>query len=101
MKKSIDTSCCYTDETMWVSTDEKWLINRIRKLTEKNPGQVTVIKEPEENDGCLYCKLPAKWLQIRPPRKYELTEEKRVAAAERLRNSRIMSGCKESKSEET
>lgn len=100
-KKSIETSCSYTDETMWVSTDEKWLINRIRRLAEKNPGQVTVIKEPEENDGCLYCKLPAKWLQIRPPQKRELTDEQRAAMAARLRNSHKLSGCKENESEET
>ena len=85
-KKSIETSCTYTDETMWVSTDEKWLINRIRRLAEKNPGQVTVIREPEENDGCLYCRLPSNWLRIQPPVKREYSSEERAAAAERMRN---------------
>ena len=100
-KRNIETTCGYTDETMWLSTDEKWLITRIHKLAEKNPGAVTVIREPEENDGCLYCKLPSNWLQIRAPIKREYSSEERAAAAERMKNIVSQTRKKKNKSEET
>lgn len=100
-KKSIETSCSYTDETMWVSTDEKWLINRIRRLAEKNPGQVTAIKEPEENDGCLYCRLPSNWLRIQPPNKPQFTPEQRAALSERMKNIVAATMKQRNESEET
>ena len=84
-KRQIETSCSYTDETMWVSTDEKWLINRILRLSVKYPGQVEVIAGPEDNDGCLYCKIPSNWLHIRPPVKRELSDERRVELAQRMK----------------
>lgn len=82
----METCCNYTDKTMFVSTDERWLINRIMKFRKEHPDEVDVIRPPEENDGCLYCKLPSNWLKITPPVKRELTDEQRAAAAERLRN---------------
>lgn len=82
----METCCNYTDQIMFVSTDERWLINRIMKFGKEHPGTVEVIRPPEKNDGCLYCKVPANWLKIAPPIKHELTDEQRAAAAERLRN---------------
>lgn len=81
----METSCNYTSEVMFVSTDERWLINRIMRFAENHPGKVEIIRQPQDNDGCLYCKLPANWLKITPPAKRELTDEQRAAAAERLR----------------
>ena len=53
------------------SSDEKKWINRIRKLAEKFPDEVTIIRQPEENDGCIYARLPQRALKInlisRPP----------------------------------
>lgn len=83
----METCCNYTDQTMFVSTDERRLINRIKKLMKKHPDDVEIIRMPEDNDGCLYCKVPANWLKIAPPIKRELTDEQRAAAAERLRNA--------------
>ena len=82
----METCCNYTGVTMFVSTDERWLINRIMRFTEKHPGAVTIIKEPQGNNGCLYCKMPSNWLKITPPVKRELTDEQRAAAAERFKN---------------
>ena len=86
---------------MWVSTNEKWLIKRIRKLAEKNPGEVFVIKEPEDNDGCLYCRLPANWLRIQPPNKPQFSPEQRAALSERMKNIVAASKNQRNESEET
>lgn len=82
----METCCNYTSDTMFVSTDERWMINRIMRFAEKHPGAVAIIKEPQDNDGCLYCKMPSNWLKITPPVKRELTDEQRAAAAERFKN---------------
>lgn len=81
----METCCEYTDkERMYLSTDERRLITRILKFQEKYPSDVTIIKRPEENDGCLYCIVPPSWLKITPPVKRELTEEQRRASSERM-----------------
>lgn len=81
----METSCTYTDkERMYLSTDERRIITRVLKFQEKYPNDVTIIKYPEENDGCLYCIVPPSWLKITPPVKRELTEEQRKASYERM-----------------
>ena len=81
----METSCTYTDkDRMYLSTDERRLITRILRVYEKHPDDVTIIKRPEENDGCLYCIVPPSWLKITPPVKRELTEEQRKASSERM-----------------
>lgn len=50
----METACNYTDKTMYVSTDERWLINRLLEFKELYPEEVHIIKFPEDNDGCLY-----------------------------------------------
>lgn len=84
----METSITYTSKTMFLSTDERWLINRILRFKESRPDDVEVIKLPEENDGCLYCKLPANWMKITPPASRVLTDQQKAEAAERLRISR-------------
>lgn len=84
----METSCTYTDATMFLSTDERWLINRILRFQTKHPQNVQVLRMPQDNDGCLYCKLPSNWLKITPPAKRELTDEQRIAAGSRLQKSR-------------
>lgn len=80
----METACNYTDKTMYVSTDERWLINRLLKFKETHSDEIHIIKYPEDNDGCLYLSVSAKWLKITPPRKHELSEEQRIIAAQRL-----------------
>ena len=81
----METCCNYTDnKKMFISTDERWLINRILKFTEQKPDDVTIIKRPEENDGCLYCSVPTSWLKITPPTKREMTEEQKAEAKKRM-----------------
>ena len=67
----------------YFSSDERKFISKVRKLKEKYPEEVRIIAEPENNDGCIYCKLPVSWFKIIPKR--VLTEENRQKAAERAR----------------
>ena len=79
----------------FMSSDERRWVNKIRKLAESHPDEVTIIREPDENDGCIYCSLPVRWLNVRPPIKRNLTDEQRLAMSERLafvRNTEVTTG---------
>lgn len=84
----METSVTYTSDRAFLSTDERWLITRIGRLAEKHPDGVNIIRQPSENDGCLYCEIPSKWVKITPPKTIELTDEQRAERAERLRIAR-------------
>ena len=80
----METFCEYTDSVMWVSTDERRMITRMMKLIAEHPDETEIIKRPEENDGCLYCKVPSTWLKIAPPVKREMSDEQKAAASQRM-----------------
>lgn len=81
----METACGYLDDkVMWVSTDEKRMINRLLKIADEHRDEVEILAIPEENDGCLYLKCPADWLKITPPRHLNLTDDQRVARLARL-----------------
>ena len=80
-----ETTISYYDETMFISSDERKMVNRIMKLKNEHPGEVKIIAEPSTNDGCVYAKMPANWLRIGPPKKVVMSDEHRQQAAERLR----------------
>ena len=84
----IETCCEYTDKTLFVSSDHQKWINKIRKLADQYPDDVTIKNRPEENDGCICATMPSDWLRISPPRKVEMTEEQKTELAERLRLAR-------------
>ena len=69
---------------MFFSSDERKWITKIMKLKEKFPDLVTILAAPEENDGCIYAKLPADWLKIQPKRATTLSDDQIVALKERL-----------------
>ena len=71
------------------SSDERRFITKVRKLKEKYPEQVRIIKEPEENDGCIYCEMPVEWFTIRVPKKVNFTDEQKKAMTDRLMRSRV------------
>ena len=72
---------CERDKGFFSSDEERW-VNRVRKLKEEYPDDVRIIRQPEDNDGCIYAQLPTKWLKIVPPRK--LTDEQKKEIGERL-----------------
>lgn len=73
-----------TREHGYFSSDERKFINKVRRLKEKFPEQVRIIKEPEDNDGCIYCELPVEWFTIRVPKQMNYTEEQREEIAKRF-----------------
>ena len=81
---------CYdrgkNDGIAFFSSNEKFWINRIYKLLKKYPEEIEIIKKPEDNDGCIYCKLPQRWLRIQGVKK--LSEEERLRAMERMAKAR-------------
>lgn len=66
----METTISYTDGTAYVSTDEKKLANKIRKLAEARPDDVHILADGPANDNCLYCTLPSEWVRIRVPATY-------------------------------
>ena len=71
------------------SSDERKWIAKISKLKEKYPNEIKIIAEPEINNGCIYCRLPAEWFRIQPPGKGRvMTEEEKQAGRERLEEYR-------------
>lgn len=64
------------------SSDERKFITKVRKLKEKYPDKVRIIREPEDNDGCIYCELPVSWFKLYPKR--EMTDEQKEMARVRM-----------------
>lgn len=84
-KEEIDTYAGYTSrDALFFSSTEKVWHNKIRKLAEQYPNDITIIKLPEDNDGCIYAKMPVKWLKLQPPAKREYTEEQLAEMRERM-----------------
>ena len=69
------------------SSEQKW-INKIIKLRDQHPDEVSIIHTSESNDGMIYAQLPDNWLKLSPPRQLNYTEEQRAAMAERLAAAR-------------
>lgn len=83
----MDTSACYSSQDyMEFSSDERKWINKIRKLKETHPDEVDIIREPEENDGCIYARVPCSWLRIQPKYVRNYSDEEISAMTERIQN---------------
>lgn len=90
-QREIETSATYVNDVMYLSTNEKKLINRIMRYGKERPGSLNVIRGPSENDGCLYCTLPSSWFHISPPRKPPqrvFTEKEKEDMRNRLKKAR-------------
>ena len=87
---AFDYLSCDTHAT-FTTTEPKW-IRKITALSKTNPNEVQIIYTPEQNNGTLYAHIPKSWLKVSPPKKMSLTEEQRLAAAERLSKNRKKKG---------
>lgn len=83
----METCFNYTDGSnmAYFSSDERKWINRIHKWAEERPDEVRIEKEPDENDRCIYARVPASWLKVRYPKKMNFTEEHLNALTEQVR----------------
>ena len=71
------------EPTLTVYTAEHKHIRRIKQYASDYPNDVIIVHE--NNDGSIVAKMPATWLRMpKPPKKMNLTDEQRRAAAERL-----------------
>ena len=61
-------------DAYFASDEPKW-IRYIHRLKEAHPDEVTILNEPETNDGCIYCKVPASILKLKFPK--NISEEHR------------------------
>lgn len=71
-----------------ISTAERRYINRLLKLKEKYSDEVEIMYLPEENDGIMIAHVPKHWIKINPPRKVDMSEERRQAIAQRFKEAR-------------
>lgn len=87
--KVIDTVFNYTDKDVayFSSTERRW-INKMHKLARQHPDKVTILKEPEDNDDCIYVRLPVKALRVQIPKDNDMTEEEKQAFVNRLAGAR-------------
>lgn len=61
----IETCFNYLDlNNAFFSSNEKRWINKIHKLKREYPDEVEIIKEPEDNDGTIYTRMPARALKL-------------------------------------
>ena len=84
----METSATYTSGEMYVSSDERKIIRKIQQFAVEHPDEVTIIAQPEENDGCIYAKMPASYFKLKPPTTRNLSDEQRKMLAERARTMR-------------
>lgn len=59
--------------------------NKIRKLAEEKPDEVTILSD---ENGFLVAKVPVKWIRIGVPRTVNMTDDQKAELAERLASSR-------------
>ena len=51
----METCCNYTGDVMFISTDERWLINRLMRFKEARPDEVEIIRTPENTKETCLC----------------------------------------------
>jgi len=88
-QKDIETcfNYCAREAGYFSSNEPKW-INKVRKLHNTHPDDVVILREPEDNDGTIYARMPISYFKLQAPQKQNLTDEQKEALSERLRNWR-------------
>lgn len=68
-----------------IYTCEPALIRKLNKIIDAAPEEVTLIRKEKT---CIEVTIPKIFINIRKPKKQQLTEEQRKAIAERLQTSK-------------
>lgn len=84
----METSLTYTGKVVYFSSDEPRWKKRIAKYAEEHPDEVTILRRPEENDGCVYATFPVSYVKIQPKSTRKLTDEQKLTFLETMRKSR-------------
>lgn len=86
MNRDIETCINYCDpDKAFVSSNERRWITKVQKLAQEHPDEMVILRKPEDNNGVIYARFPAKWARISPPKKIHMTDERRDKLAENLR----------------
>lgn len=88
----METCFNYTDkDKAYFSSDERKFITKVRRMQEKYPDKVRIIKQPEDNDGCIYAQVPVEWFKIGPKRTVsdEQKEKSRVRMEQMIADGRV------------
>ena len=72
------------EKTASVYTHNKALQRKVQKLVEKRPEECKLDGVSHDGQAVSFI-VPKSWIKVSPPRKRQLTDEQRNAAAERLR----------------
>ena len=82
----METSFCHDSSAKYteVYSDERAVINRVLKLAELYPGDVDIRYRPEDNDGAILAHVPASWVKLVPPRRVDMSEERKQELRDRL-----------------
>ena len=90
MADLIETSIEYVtvdNHATFCSGERKW-VTKINKLKEQYQDEVQIIQSPESNGGIILAHIPKSWLKVSPPKKVNMTEERRQQLAENLKKAR-------------
>lgn len=71
-----------TGETATVDTDVFRDISFLDKASQERPDEVQLVHRRKDGGG-IY-KVPSKWISIRPPKQYDLTDEQRDERRKRM-----------------
>lgn len=74
------------NDTFTVTAAERWSVGMIRRLKDKYPDQVEIIKENE--DGSIFAHVPSSWMRIKPKRHVDISDERREELREQLKAAR-------------
>ena len=90
MADLIETSIEYITSdkhATFYSGERKW-VNKIQKLKENFPDEVQIIATPEDNHGTILAHIPKSWFKLTPPRKVNLSDERKAELVERMKKAR-------------
>lgn len=73
----------YGDKEATVTFCSPRYVSKIKKLSKDRPEECKIIAENE--DGSVVAHVPIRWVKISPPRKMDMTEEKKEELRERMK----------------
>lgn len=84
---SIDYLTC-DNHAVFYSGETKW-INKMRRFAEEYPDEVRI---QQDSEWGLIAHIPRSWMKVAPPRKVNMTDERRQQLANRMAAMRNNNG---------
>lgn len=74
------------EKTATFSFTQGRYISKIKKLAKQYPDECQILAENQ--DGSIYGHIPTKWVKVSPPRKVEMSEERKEMGRKYLQMAR-------------